>query len=90
MLVSAASTTIKVIVLLTVLILAAGLTPASPNLVLEPSYSYINFDVSLANSTSTLVFANHSMFVMARKCKRIRASRSRRGCGVRVAPAQPL
>ncbi len=47
----------------------AGVAPSVPGtLALEPSYSYLGFDTSLDNSTSTLVFANRSLFVMARKC----------------------
>ena len=58
------------LLVLSILSCVSGLTPSTPGpLTLEPSYSYINFDVSLENSTATLAFANHSMFIMARKCK---------------------
>ena len=67
---------IRSILVLGTLLSVLGLTPSSPgSLALEPSYSYLTFDASLANSTSTLGFANTSMFIMARKCNEVTLKR---------------
>ena len=49
-----------------------AITPTSRSLVdLEPPLSFINFDTSLGNRTSQILFDGTSTYIFSRKCKLI-------------------